>query len=143
MRVEIDGETTLAAAVALKGAENQRGCCCTSRQALRCQPAANADGDRWRNNSDCGSRSQSSENQCGCCCTSRQVAWCQPAVNAGRDRWRNNSGCGSRGQKFGEPAWLLLHIAPSCVVPTSSKCGSVSMDQKLWLRQSLSKVRRT
>src|ERR1700748_1762178 len=103
MRVGIDGETTLAAAVAVKSSENQRGCCCTSRQALRCQPA----------------------------------------VNAGRDRWRNNSGCGSRCQKFGEPAWLLLYIAPSLAVPTSSKCGSGSMEKQLWLRQSLSKVRRT
>src|SRR5690348_6838139 len=97
MRVGIDGETTLAAAVALKSSENQRGCCCTSRQALRCQPA----------------------------------------VNAGRDRWRNNSGCGSRSQKFGEPAWLLLHIAASLVVPTSSKCGSGGMCVVLCQRLSL------
>src|ERR1044072_3669683 len=99
----IDGQTTLPAAVALKSSENQRGCCCTSRQALRCQPA----------------------------------------VNAGRDRWTNNSACGSRSQKFGEPAWLLLHIAPSLAVPTSSKCWARSMDKQLCLRQSLSKVRRT
>src|SRR6478736_3278928 len=103
MRVGIDGETTLAAAVAAKFSENQRGCCCTSRQ----------------------------------------TAWCQPAINAGRDRWRNNSGCGSRCQIFGEPAWLLLHITSNCVVPTSSKCGSGSMEKQLWLRQSLPNFRRT
>src|SRR5690349_25099846 len=111
MRVGIDGEITLPAAVYHKTSELQRGCCCTRRQALRCQSAVNAGRDRWSKNSGCAAVSIKVR-RTGVAAAAHHVKPCGRS-----DQHRVGGGSGGAitlavrqyRTKYGEPAWWLLH----------------------------------